>query len=67
MIFDDDRDGLVTQYFLFKTPVASVNNYFIPVSSVSNCVWIVGSITLCVTRGRCVLFVISGVVDCQII
>ena len=51
------KNGTVTQYILFKIPVASA----------SNCIWIACKITLCVTRGCCVWFVIFSVVDCQII
>ena len=51
------RDGPVTQYFLFRFSV----------SSVSNCFRIACKIAFCITRGRCVLFVTCGVVDCRVI
>ena len=43
-LWGKDRYGLVTQYFWFKIPVASV----------SNCFRIACKITLCVPRGSCV-------------
>ena len=61
---DNDRDGPVTQQFLFKITVASVSNCFVPVASVSNCLRFSCKITLYVTRGCCILFIIFGVVDC---
>ena len=49
--WDDDREVLVTQYFLFEISVVSVSNFLLPVASLSNCHWILCRITLCVTRG----------------
>ena len=53
----NDRYGPVTQYFFFDIPVAIV----------SNCLRIACRIALCVPCGRCVLFMIFGVVGCQIL
>ena len=58
----DDREGPVTQYFLFKIPVASVRNSFFTVTSTSNCFRIARSITLCVTPSRWFWFIIFGVI-----
>ena len=51
---DDDRDGPVTQYFLFRIPVASVSNCSVPFASVINCLRIACKITLCITGSLCV-------------
>ena len=54
---EHDRDGAVTQLFLFKISVADV----------SNCFRIACKISYCVTCSPCVWFVIFGVVDCQVL
>ena len=64
---DENRDGPVTQSFLFKIPAASVSNCFIPVAIVSDCLQIAFNITFWVTHGRCVWFIIFDIVDCQIL
>ena len=51
---DKNRNGPVTQYFLFGIPVASVIKCLISVDSVSNCLCIVCNITFCVTHSFCV-------------
>ena len=50
-----DRDGLVTQYFLFKNSIASVSNYF----------GIERKIILCITSGSFAIFIIYVIVDFQ--
>ena len=62
-----DGDSPVTQYLLLKLYISSVRNCLLPVASVGKCLWIACKITLCVTRGRSILFVIFGVVGCQIL
>ena len=62
-----DGDSPVTQYLLLKLYISSVRNCLLPVASVGKCLWIECKITLCVTRGRSILFVIFGVVGCQIL